>query len=73
MISCPYCEQQWITIHQLTCTDCDPKLKADMTLSDLMEVIENLNDITHFNKKRIHLIDKAIVQLSLIKNKFENA
>ena len=73
MISCPYCEQQWITTHELTCNECDPKFRADMAFADLMETLDSLKKITYFNKGRMKLLDKAITELCFIKNKFENA
>ncbi len=72
MVTCPYCEQEWITEHQLTCQICDPKFKADMVIADLMDSIESLNTFDNLNKNRIKFLDEAITKLCLLKNKFEN-
>jgi len=72
MVCCPYCEQEWITDNQLTCEICDPKFRSDMVIADLMEAINSLNTFDKLTISRIDLIDKAITQLCLLKNKFEN-
>ena len=71
MVHCPYCEKEWIQDQELICKECEPRFKADMTLSDLLSCIETLSKIEHIPMSRYKILVEALDSLETIKEKFK--
>jgi hypothetical protein len=69
MILCVYCDKEWIVDDKFVCDSCDPKVKTDMLLTDLLQSVLALSEIGTIDTSRKHIITEAINALNSIEIK----
>lgn len=65
MVNCPYCGDSWVREDtELVCEKCEPALRVDLAVADLVGAINNLDEIASPEvRARIDLIMSAHAKL----------
>lgn len=69
MILCPHCNKNHIDAEiSLVCSDCEPKVAADMAVWDIFHAIERMNEKVppFLLKNRLTVLKKAYIHLGSI-------